>query len=423
MAHLRYIDNAPNNIIGGSTAGDRNIISGNDRIGIVIINSAATGNQVRGNYIGTNVNGTAALGNAVDGLQIQATSNNTIGGSNASDRNIISGNGRHGVFLVNNANSNTVKGNYIGTDVTGTVDLGNGLDAVPILNTSNNNIIGGSAAGNRNVLSGNGRFGVLIQAGSNNNQVLGNYIGTQADGITALKNDSSGVRIDSPSNNNLIGGISSGQGNTIAYNGDRGVNILGGTGNSIEGNSIFSNTNLGIDLNNNGITLNDTSDPDTGANNLQNFPILNAISGNTVSGTINSTASTTFRVEFFANSTYNALGAGEGKTFLGFQDVTTDSAGNGAISFTYTPVAGQILLSATATNKTTGDTSEFSRHNQAPVNTVPLTDTTNEDIPRIFSAANGNLLSISDIDSEPVQVTLTVTNGIININSITGLTG
>ncbi|MDB9514810.1 hypothetical protein PN499_26770 [Kamptonema animale CS-326] len=348
-----------NNLIGGSAAAERNIISGNRAQGVIIFNTTSTNNSVIGNYIGTDASGTVDRGNGLDGVFIQNAPNNIIGGSNVGDRNIISGNNRFGVVIfAPAATGNSIRGNYIGTDVSGSADLGNSADGIYIQDAPNN-LIGGSNAGDRNVLSGNGRFGVLIQSGSNNNQVLGNYIGTQADGITSLKNDSSGVRIDSPSNNNLIGGINSGEGNTIAYNGDRGVNILGGTGNSIRGNSIFSNTNLGIDLNNDGITLNDTNDADTGANNLQNFPVLTAVSGNIVSGTINSIPNTTFRVEFFANSAYNALGAGEGQTYLGFQDVTTDSAGNGAIAFTYTPVTGQILLSATATNTTTGDTSEL----------------------------------------------------------------
>src|SRR5205823_12114985 len=113
------------------------------------------------------------------------------------------------------------------------------------------------------------------------------------------------------------------------------------TGNAIRGNSIFSNgttaQHLGIDLGTNGVTANDAGDGDTGANNLQNFPVLTSASmvgGNTtIQGTFNSTASTNnFTIEFFANAACDASGNGEGKRFLGSTTVNTNASGNATIN-------------------------------------------------------------------------------------------
>ena len=120
------LESAPNNTIGGTTAGERNLISGNGRVGLWIIGVAAAGNKVSGNYIGTDVNGTAALGNRF-GVQIRS-SNPTLGGTMVGERNVISGNTNVGVYLVSAptpASGIKVSGNYIGVDVTGTTALGN----------------------------------------------------------------------------------------------------------------------------------------------------------------------------------------------------------------------------------------------------------------------------------------------------------
>src|SRR5205807_8631857 len=125
--------------------------------------------------------------------------------------------------------------------------------------------------------------------------------------------------------------------------------------NVISSNSIFNNTALGIDLGGDGVTANDANDADTGPNNLQNFPVFNsAVSsgGSTaIHGTLNSTASTTFRVEFFSNPSCDASGNGEGQTFLGASSVTTDVGGNATINTTF-PVNLTIgsFVTATATD-------------------------------------------------------------------------
>src|SRR4030095_2385575 len=83
----------PDNIIGGASAADRNVISGNNLDGVEINSVTSTGNDVWGNFIGTKKNGTEALGNTVNGVQIVNAPNNRVGAGLAGSRNVISGNG------------------------------------------------------------------------------------------------------------------------------------------------------------------------------------------------------------------------------------------------------------------------------------------------------------------------------------------
>ncbi|MBI3949375.1 MAG: HYR domain-containing protein [Acidobacteria bacterium] len=363
--------NGPNNTIGGTASNSRNVISGNGN-GVFISLGSATGNVVQGNFIGTDVTGTADLGNPNRGVFIDRASNNIIGGTTPGARNIISGNGGDGVFIDGGAGDlggwgNLVQGNFIGTDVTGTADLGN-FNGVSIQGFAPNNTIGGTVAGARNVISGNDQLGVaIVTAGATGNLVQGNFIGTDVTGTAAVGNSSNGVHIGASSN--TIGGTESGAGNTIAFNGGPGVLVFASTGNAILFNSIFSNTGLGIDLFPFGVTPNDSGDGDTGANNLQNFPVLtSAIScggTTTIQGMLNSTANTTFRLEFFSNSVCDPSGFGEGETFIGLTTVTTDGSGNVSftVSLSATVSAGEVIT-ATATKLVggiPGDTSEFSQ--------------------------------------------------------------
>ena len=303
--------NAAGNTIGGTAVIDRNIISGNADVGIMLIGAGTTGTNVQGNYIGTNAAGTGSIANTYDGITIRASaSNNTIGGTLASERNVISGNGEDGVFIGFDAFSNTVSGNYIGTDATGTVALGNVRHGVTLYNGATGNTIGGSVNGAGNVISASGSNGIVIDGANgsttDNNIISGNYIGTDKDGTGNLGNSGDGIRIFQSADNNTIGGTVASAGNIIAYSGSDGIQLdtNAGTGNGILGNSIFSNTGMGIDIGANGVLANDSGDGDSGANNLQNFPVLSTATTDgagsiTIDGTFNSTASTTFRIEFF----------------------------------------------------------------------------------------------------------------------------
>lgn len=336
--------------------------------------STGSGNQVEGCFIGTNVAGDTDLGNFLDGIRITNATSNTIGGNAVGNRNVISGNNSHGVDIVfsntNPPTGNTIVGNYLGVNAAGTGDLGNSFHGVDT--SSSTTTIGGSTATQRNVISGNGRGGIRIDAaGISGMLVAGNYIGTDANGmvVAGLGNSDYGVVVIA-ADTNTIGGTSAGQGNVIAANGFAGVHLVGpgAANNRILGNSIFSNTGVGIDIAESfttvdGVTPNDPNDSDFGVNGQQNFPVLTgatASGSNTiVTGTLNSTANTAFRIEFFSNPTCDASGNGEGQTFLGFTNVTT--IGNNASFNTTLPVAttaGQVVT-AIATDAA-GNSSEFS---------------------------------------------------------------
>ncbi len=363
-----YISSAPSNIIGGTTAGERNLLSGNTR-GIYILGSGATGNKMTGNYIGTTASGTAILANLY-GVLIDSGPSNTIGGTTAGERNLISGNTNYGIFLSGStATGNKVTGNYIGTNAGGTAALANG-DGV-YLSSAPSNIIGGTTIGECNLLSGNTTGVLLFGSGTTGNTVTGNYIGTAADGATTLANNT-GVIISGASNN-IIGGTAAGTGNIIAHNSTDGVYLAGTTttGNSVRGNSIYANgtttNDLGIDLvGTDGVNANDVGDADTGPNNLQNYPVLTSSltsGGNTIiTGSLNSAASTAFTLDFYSSPLADTSGYGEGKTYLGSATVTTDSGGNKSFTATLTGVTviNGYAISATATDPI-GNTSEFSQ--------------------------------------------------------------
>jgi hypothetical protein len=362
------ITNSPNNSVGGVTANARNLISGNNASGVVINGATSTGNVVSGNLIGTNAAGTAALGNA-QGVSILGGVSNTIGGTTAGARNVISGQSSSGgVVLSGGATLNVVQGNYIGTNALGTAAIGNSA-GIFTLGSTPNNLIGGTVAGARNVISGNtlGLFLAGASAGVNT-RVEGNFIGTDASGTASVGNII-GVDIFQDTSNNIVGGTAAGAGNVIAFNNGRGILAESGTGNSFLGNSIFSNTGspgLGIDLKlDNGVTPNDAGDADFGPNNLQNFPVLTSATSaggdTTIMGTLNSTASTSFRIEFFSNTSIDPTGFGEGQTFIGSTTVTTDAGGNASFTVntgSATPTGR--FITSTATSNVTNDTSEFS---------------------------------------------------------------
>ena len=349
------------NTIGGTTAGERNVISGNDESGVRIDGADATGNKVAGNFIGTDKSGTKALGNSYDGVRLYDAPGNIVGGATAAGRNVISANKHQGVLIFGSgATGNKVSGNYLGTDASGTKALGNSYDGVNI--SAPKNIIGGTTAGERNVISANAFQGVSITdpiaAG---NKVLGNYIGTDKNGVAVLGNSANGVFI-AYSSTNTVGGATAAGRNVISDNDGSGVSIFGAVamGNRVLSNSIFSNGGLGIDLGDDGPTANDPDDPDTGPNNLQNKPVLisakkSATGTTTVKGTLNSTPDKTFNVQFFSSPE----GGDEGKTFLGSMSVPTDGSGDASFTFS-TKMAIKLAQNITATATGADGTSEFS---------------------------------------------------------------
>ncbi|HEV7377360.1 MAG TPA: Calx-beta domain-containing protein [Pyrinomonadaceae bacterium] len=341
-------------------------------------------NTVAGNFIGTNAGGTAAYSSPNDNVGVLVKSiNNIIGGTTAADRNVISGNGitgpgGTGVWISGiSATGNKVLGNYIGTDASGTAAIPNLNNGIFLVDCKFN-IVGGTTPAERNVISRNGSNGLTLGGIASNNQVMGNYIGIRADGVGQLKNNFGGITFANTASNNTIGGTSAGAGNIIAFNNGQGI-FVGTTNvnNAILGNSIFGNGSIGIDLYNGvlgGVTPNDdnTGDADTGANNLQNYPVLNsAVASNgttTIKGTLDSAFNTAFRIEVFSNTQADSSGFGEGEKFLGFVNATTDASGKASFTFNV-PTASVVgsLFSATATDPS-GNTSEFAASISGAVN-------------------------------------------------------
>ena len=355
--------------IGGTVAGAGNVIAGNTGNGVDVGDIDAL---VEGNFIGTNATGTKALPNGGDGVYASngvggAPTDDTIGGTTAAAQNIISGNAQYGVSIPGGASTAyLVEGNYIGTDVTGTVGLGNGYSGVYI--SAQSNTIGGTAAGAGNLISSNGTIpigpsygyddGITIDGGgwgAKANVVQGNLIGTDVTGKLNLGNSADGVDITFDCDSNTIGGSATNAPNVIACNGNDGVNVdTNSTMDTISRNSIFGNASLGINLNRG-----------TGeGNNFEPAPVLTsytklASAGIQTGWTLSAAASTSFTIEFFATALGSSSGVSEGQTFLTSVAVTTDSSGNASFSESLTPLAGETFVTATATDPN-GNTSQFS---------------------------------------------------------------
>jgi CSLREA domain-containing protein/uncharacterized repeat protein (TIGR01451 family) len=365
-------------------------------------------NRVECNFIGTDAAGNSTLPNDM-GLYVTGV-NNIIGtdGNGTADeaeRNLISGN-NYGVLISGaGSSSNRVAGNYIGTNAAGTSALANDIGVFLVTNTSSN-IIGTNNSdtddaaqtgdeAEANLISGNLSYGVWILF-SDSNRVAGNRIGTTAAGTSALANGA-GVFIQQGATNR-VGGVPSAEQNTIAYNTNDGIAIQEGTGNRVQGNTVHDNGGEGIDLGNNGPTANDTADPDTGPNNLQNYPTFTALinlTGQLVvsyavdSSTSNSTYPLT--IEFFKADSQSS---GEGETFLGNDSYNQTPAMQKTVTLGSATGLGVVdgdPIVATATDAD-GNTSEFSLSvsvvadvvQSGPTFTVNTTDDTNDGVCSTF---------------------------------------
>lgn len=218
--------------------GPANVISGNKQRGVTLSGSHCDSNKVVGNFIGTDPSGRAALGNRYYGIYIEACACNAIGGAAVSDRNVISGNGYVGIRIAGEAAvANILQGNYIGVDVTGSMGLPNHSDGVHIFLDANHNLIGGENPGEGNVISYNNGHGIRLD-NCRENQIAGNFIGTDSTGLPDLRNSAAGILLLSSSWRNLIGPK-----NVIAYNQEPGIylNSADADYNQITQNAIYKN--------------------------------------------------------------------------------------------------------------------------------------------------------------------------------------
>lgn len=319
-------------------------------------------NRIRGNFIGTNAAGSLAAPN-VAGIGVQGWGSPGVqAADNVIEHNLISSNTGSGINLCDAART-SIRSNLIGVDRTGALPLGNGFYGV-----------------------------VLTCAGAPSNHFEDN---------TIAYNTGGGI-LDQPD---------------YRYWGSWTVD--GHQGLALRRNRIFANDGLGLNLLPapfgffDTVTPNDPGDADTGANLLQNFPILVSASvgsgGTTVAGTLNSTPLASFEIELFGNAALDPSGYGEGETYLGMVAVTTDAAGNAAFS-TVLPVAvpGGSFVTATATDAA-GNTSEFSAGVPVVVsNQSPSCSGARPSVATIWlpnhSFVSVRILDVTDPDGDPVAI-------------------
>ncbi|MBP9083421.1 MAG: right-handed parallel beta-helix repeat-containing protein, partial [Bacteroidia bacterium] len=264
-----------NNIVGG-TPSERNIISNNDSMGVVI--NGSSNNIIAGNFIGTNENGNLPAGNKI-GVFMSGSSFNTIG--NQSHFNLISSNSIAGI-LIENSPSNTFKNNYLGTDLTGDVIYAGSGNAVGvILKNSNSNLFGGNnTIDEENIICNSAAQGIYLE-NSDLNEIYGNHIGINKNGSLYLGNAQQGIYLESGSDNNTIGSPIVGLSNSIAAN-SIGIYIKYSSSNTIASNKIGNNTDGSGTLsgtNNQAIGIH--LDSVSVGNNIEE---LNIIGGNTNAG-------------------------------------------------------------------------------------------------------------------------------------------
>ncbi len=345
-----------NNIIGGYSIAERNLVSGNVAYGIPVFGAGCNHNVITGNYIGTDITGTSAIPNTYGVLFDDGAKYNICGGRKAGSGNLISGNSGYGVFIYNNStDSDTVTGNLIGTNAGGNGALPNTIgiviDGIPRYHNVDSNVI-----------SGNIQQGITIHAtGTDHNVITRNKIGTDISGNDPLPNGIDGIRIGEGPQRNIIGGMPD-KGNIIAYNGGNGITIMnnGDYYNQISANSIHHNGALGIDLYPAGVTVNDANDADLGPNKLINFPVItqaayNSVSGNfEISGYIDTPQPQLTKIEFF-KSDEDASGYGEGQNYLSYTIPNVMGSFNAIIT---AGICGGDNITATATDSS-GNTSEF----------------------------------------------------------------
>jgi hypothetical protein len=384
------------NVVGGLTpspgVAPGNLISG--QITNLYVNGSRS--VVQGNLIGTDATGSYGFSDKTFGLAfgiVCYSPDVLIGGTQPGARNVISAVDT-GIY-VDGFGAAVIQGNYIGTDLSGTAARGN-VTGINVAGRGSQ--IGGTASGAGNLISGN-RRGVLLMSGAST--VQGNLIGTDASGASPLPNVGTGIYIDGAANgnafgasNSVIGGTAAGAGNRIAFNGRSGIAVgpyttqgFFSTGNRLRGNSIYSNGLLGIDLvsstapdspDADGPSPDDPGDADTGPNRMQNAPTVNTVEvagGMTsVSGRLDSAPNQTYAIDLYANAACDPSGYGEGQTYLGSTQATTDASGVATFSgsFPAPPASGEVIT-ATSTDGA-GNTSEFSAcHDVGAPDTVQFT--------------------------------------------------
>jgi hypothetical protein len=374
----------------------------------------------------------------LDGSQAGGGDGLTITGSDVTARgldvtNFSQGAGIH--ITGASATGNWIYGNFLGTDPTGTQAAPNNegaeIDGGATRNLIGTNDDGANNTAERNLLSGNLFVGVWITGqGTRGNAVQGNFIGTDASGTASMPNSLGGIAIFD-SNDNTIGGATSGAGNLITNNSGPGVAVGYSSsdtsvGDQITANRIFGNSGQAIDLEDDGVTYNSNA-PRQGPNDLQNFPIIEKTGDGRLKGWLGgSLPDATFRIDLYASTAYGPGGSGEAQDYLGSLEVTTDSRGEVTFDVPFTPPANLPVVTATATDPH-GNTSEVSALRRAAFDAPSRSVHLVPGQPLLLSAASGNGVALQDPDAGPLDpawdLTLSASVGTLTLASTTGLVG
>jgi titin len=236
------LDSSADDTVGGFQLGDGNLISGNLTAGVDIANQGAMFNLVQGNLIGTDVTGEHPIPVFMQqvGVLIDNVGGNVIGGTVPLARNVISGNAV-GIDIAGfNATGNLAVGNYIGTDVSGSLPVANTFGIY--ISSAPDNTIGGPSPAASNLISGNGVLGVeILGTLATGNEVVGNLVGTDATGLRALPNPT-GI-YDELGSSNVIGGATPSLGNTISGNTIAGIYLFDNVA-----NTAIHNNRIGVNV-------------------------------------------------------------------------------------------------------------------------------------------------------------------------------
>ncbi len=378
------------------------VINRFDGDGIVLRGS---GKQViEENRIGTNVAGTSDQGNGDSGISVSGAPDVVI------QNNLISGNDSHGINISGSGASNAeIYRNIIGTNASEAAALGNGGSGVHISGGANSGIAD-------NVISGNDSHGISLTSFSvRQTGIWDNFIGTARGGSTALGNSGSGVHIGGSANHTVVAQ------NTIANNSGDGITVVGNNteDNSLQENLIYSNAGLGIDLGDDGVTANDINDSDSGPNDLQNFPVIQsaALNEDAASFTIDLDvrANNRYVVEFYANTSCDSSGNGEGREEIGFGSASSTTTGKKTYRFsTHRNSLGSYqfptgtYITATATSTVLEGTSEFSACFQST--TLPELVTSLDSVDVTEGSTATYTVRLSELPSSEVTLNLSSSN-------------
>ncbi|HEX6097942.1 MAG TPA: Calx-beta domain-containing protein [Thermoanaerobaculia bacterium] len=343
----------------GSTVRGLNL----QRFSTAIWVNGPNGIRIDGNFIGTDATGTIARGNGIGILFGGGANNSIVGDLTPALRNVISGNDV-GVYFQQASQNNSVRYNYVGTNAAGTAAIPNltGIWVEGVSNVVQGNLISGSTGIPNST-------GVLVTNSSFDAYLVGNRIGTQANGVGSIPNNY-GVLVTGGGGETptvtTVGDVS--LPNVIANSLLDGIAVRALTPPSTSGRFVYNtyrnNGGLGIDLHDDGVTPNDPLDADTGANQLQNFPVITSAARTVggaavITGTLNSEPSTQYRIQLYFNIGCNASGFGEGG-YVTEATVTTDATGAAAFTFNL-PSLPAGFVSALAWRTSNDNVSEFSQ--------------------------------------------------------------